>query len=414
MKMLNKISFLFLVVSLLFLCNEAYSQSSINSQLPEQMNPITTAVPFLMIGPDARAGGMGDAGVASTPDVNSLHWNPAKYAFIEKDMGVGVSYTPWLKNLVPDISLSYLSGYKRLDKNQVIAASLLYFSLGDINFTDNTGNPMGTFRPNEFAVDATYSRKLSKHFSGGISLRYIYSNLTGNGYRNGISSHPGMTVASDVSGYYHKDLFLNRKKAVFAFGFNFSNIGARISYTNSTQRDFIPMNLRIGPSLKIDLDQYNSMEFMIDINKLLVPTPPTYYQVGDVISPGDTVKSGNSVIKKGMDPNRTVADAIFTSFYDAPGGFKEELQEYTYSIGVEYWYVKRFSLRAGYFYENPYKGNRKYYTFGLGVKYNVFNLDFSYLVATDPKTNPLTNTLRFSLIFDFESFKNQNKKAENN
>ena len=408
MKMFIKPQSLFLGVILFFLFSQAYSQRP-----EDQLNPITTSVPFLMIGPDARAGGMGDAGVATTPDVNSMHWNPAKYAFCDKDMGIGVSYTPWLKNLVPDISLSYLSWYKRLDKNQVIAASLVYFSMGEINFTDNSGNPIGTFSPNEFAVDATYSRKLSKHFSGGISLRYIYSNLTGNGFRNGISTHPGMTVASDVSAYYHKELFLNHKKALFAFGFNFSNIGAKISYTTSTQSDFIPMNLRFGPALKVDLDQYNSMEFTVDVNKLLVPTPPTYYQVGDIVN-GDTVKSGNTIIKYGMNPNRSVPNAIITSFYDAPGGFKEELQEYTFSIGAEYWYAKRFALRAGYFYENPYKGNRQYYTFGLGVKYNVFDLDFSYLVATDPRTNPLTNTLRFTLIFDFDSFKDQNKKAENN
>jgi hypothetical protein len=403
--------FLFGCMSLFLLWNETYGQN-VNSQLPEQMNVITTAVPFLMIGPDARAGGMGDAGVASTPDANSSHWNPAKYAFCEKDMGMSISYTPWLKNLVSDINLSYLSGYKRLDKDQVISASLLYFSLGDITFTDNNGNSLGTFRPNEFSLDGTYSRKLSKHFSGAVSLRYIYSNLTGNGFRNNISTHPGMSVASDVSGYYHENLYLGRKKGEFAFGFNFSNIGTKISYTTSTERDFIPMNLRFGPSLKIDMDEYNSMEFIADINKLLVPTPPIYYQVGDVLSNGDTIHSGNAVIKKGMDPNRSVANAIFTSFYDAPDGFKEELQEYQISLGVEYWYLKRFALRAGYFYENPYKGNRQYYTFGMGLRYNVFNLDFSYLVATDPRTNPLSNTLRFTLVFDFEAFKNQSKKSE--
>ena len=407
---LNKIVYSFILICLIFSVN-------VNGQInrTDNLNTITTAVPLLMIGPDARAGAMGDAGVSSTPDVSSMHWNPSKYAFIEKDMGVGISYTPWLKNLVPDINLGYISGFKRLDKNQTIAASLLYFSLGDITFTNEIGDNIGTFRPNEYAVDFTYTRKLSKHFSGGVSLRYINSNLTGNRFVSGASTHPGRAGAADVSGYYRKDLFINHRKAVFAFGFNFSNIGNKISYTESTQRDFLPMNLRFGPSLKFDLDDYNSLEIMVDVNKLLVPTPPTYYQAGDITSSGDTVKSGQIVIKKGHDPRTTsVANSIFSSFYDAPGGFKEEFHEYNYSFGVEYWYAKRFALRGGYFYENPTKGNRRYFTLGLGLKYNVFNLDFSYLIATDPKTNPLTNTLRFTMVFDFDSFKDKNKKEAKN
>ncbi len=381
----------------------------------DNLNTITTAVPLLMISPDARSGSMGDAGVASTPDVSSLHWNPSKYAFIEKDMGVGISYTPWLKNLVPDINLGYISGFKRLDKKQTIAASLLYFSLGDITFTNEIGENIGTFRPNEYAVDFTYSRKLSSHFSGAVSLRYINSNLTGNRFVSGASTHPGRAGAADVSGYYHKDFYMNRRKAVFAFGFNFSNIGNKISYTETTQRDFLPMNLRFGPSLKFDLDEYNSLEIMVDVNKLLVPTPPEYYHVGDALPDGDTVKSGQIIIKKGNDPRKTsVASAVFTSFYDAPGGFKEEFHEYNYSVGAEYWYAKRFAIRGGYFYEHPTKGNRRFFTLGLGLKYNVFNLDFSYLIATDPRHNPLTNTLRFTMIFDFDSFKDQNKKDNKN
>ena len=407
---LKKINYFFILIWLLFIAN-VHGQNN-NAK---QLNTITTAVPLLMIGPDARAGAMGDAGVSSTPDVSSMHWNPSKYAFIEKDMGVGISYTPWLKNLVPDINLGYINGFKRLDKNQTIAASLLYFSLGDITFTDGQGVEIGTFRPNEYAVDFTYTRKLSKHFSGGVSLRYINSNLTGNRFVSGASTHPGRAIATDVSGYYRKDLFINHRKGLFAFGFNISNIGNKISYTETTERDFLPMNLRFGPSLKFDLDDYNSLEFMIDVNKLLVPTPPTYYQPKEILPNGDTVKSGQSIIKKGQDPHTTsVASAIFTSFYDAPGGFSEEFHEYNYSFGVEYMYAKRFALRGGYFYEHPTKGNRRYFTLGLGLKYNVFNLDFSYLIATDPKTNPLTNTLRFTMIFDFDSFKSQNKKEAKN
>lgn len=379
-----------------------------NSVKMDKLNTITTAVPLLMIAPDARAGAMGDAGVASTPDANSMHWNPAKYAFIEKSMGISASYTPWLKALISDINLAYLSYYRKMNDQQAFGLSMLYFSLGQIAFTDNNGESLGSFTPNEFSLDATYARKLSDNFSGGVAFRYIYSNLTGGIYVGGAETHPGHSVATDVSGYYRKEVVVGKKDAILGLGFNFSNIGSKISYTETLERDFIPMNLRVGGSLKMELDQYNTIEFLADFNKLLVPTQPVYYSVGDVNANGDTVKNGNEEIQFGRDPFRSVPNAIFTSFYDAPGGFSEELHEFTYSVGMEYWYDKQFALRGGFFHENPFKGNREYFTLGAGLKYNVFSLDFSFLIPTGQR-HPLENTLRFTLLFDFDAFKEQNK-----
>ncbi len=373
-----------------------------------ELNTITTAVPFLIISPDARAGALGDAGVASSPDANSLHWNPAKYAFIKKDMGFSVSYSPWLRALVNDINLAYVSGYKKFGKDQALAASLLFFSLGDITFTDIVGTTIGQFRPNEFSFDVAYSRKLSESFSGGVSLRYIHSNLTG-GYSVGASnSHPGNSVATDVSGYYQTDVSLGKQDGVLAVGLNISNIGAKISYTDNVERDFIPINLRFGPSLTIDLDEYNSLAFLLDVNKLLVPTPPQY-RVDENNLPVDLNGDGKWDILAGKDPDVSVPTGMFQSFSDAPGGFREELKEFTLSTGVEYWYDKQFALRTGFFYEDKTKGNRKFFTVGAGLKYNVFSLDFAYLVPVEQR-NPLENTLRFTLLFDFDAFKDQNKE----
>jgi len=382
------------------------------------VNTITTAVPLLMISPDARAGAMGDAGVASTPDANSLHWNPAKFAFIEDEMGFSVSYTPWLRALVPDINLAYLSGYYKIDEQQTFAATLLYFSLGNIIFTDKNGDVTGEFNPNEFAVDAAYSRKLSDDFSGGLALRYIYSNLTGGYYiESAGQSKAGQSIAADVSVYYQKDVTLAEKDALFAMGLNVSNIGSKMSYTETAERDFIPINMRFGGALTVEIDEYNTLAFVADVNKLLVPSPP----VVELDSNGNAVKdaNGDNVILYGKDPNRSVVSGMFGSFGDAPGVvvndetgersvFKEEMRELTYSIGIEYWYDKQFAVRAGYFYEHATKGNRKFFTLGAGLKYSVFGLDFAYLIPTEAK-HPLENTLRFTLLFDFEGFKAQNK-----
>ncbi len=395
--MKNKIS-KFVIASFLItstITSSVFGQED-KTNLLGQINTITTAVPFLIISPDARAGGMGDAGVASTPDANAIHWNPAKLAFVEKKIGFSISYTPWLRNLVPDINLAYVSFYNKLKSNdQTIGASLRYFSLGNITFTDNTGAEIGQFNPNEFAFDVVYSRKLSDKFSGGIALRYIHSNLTGGFQVENNATKAGNSVAADVSGYFQTDMELGSKDAVFAVGMNISNIGSKISYTETGDKDFIPINLRLGPSLRIKLNEYNELTFLVDFNKLLVPTPPVY---------SDSLNNGEQLILYGKNPDVGVAQGMLQSFSDAPGGFKEELHEINIAGGLEYWYDQQFAFRAGYFYEHETKGNRKYFTLGAGLKYNVFGLDFAYLIPTDQR-NPLENTLRFTLVFNFDSLK---------
>lgn len=392
----------------LFCVKAGNGQSSNNltkNDLLGQINTITTAVPFLQIAPDARAGGMGDYGVATSPDANSLHWNAAKYAFIEKGGGFSVSYTPWLRALVNDINLAYVSGYKKLKDDQAIAGSLLYFSLGNIDFTDENAVRYATFNPNEWALSFAYSRKLGENLSGGLSLRYIYSNLTGGvAIQNGtINTHAGTSVAADLSSYYHKEIEVSNKKSFLSFGLNISNIGSKVSYTNTQAKDFIPMNFRFGTNLMIELDQYNSISFGFDINKLLVPTPPVYLK--DSTGNYAVDANGNKIVLYGKDPtNIGVPAAIFSSWSDAPGGFKEELKEFIYNIGTEYWYDKQFALRAGYFHEAATKGNRKFFTIGAGLRYNVFGLDFAYLIPTTQR-NPLENTLRFTLLFNFDAVK---------
>lgn len=361
----------------------------VNAQDDKRLNVVQTAVPFLMVSPDARSGSIGDAGVASTPDENSMHWNPAKYAFITKDLGVAVNYSPWLHKLVPDINLAYLTGYMRLDKNQVIAASLRYFSLGNIQFTNAFGEPIGDYKPNEFALDATYSRLFTKTLSGAVAARFIHSNLTAGQQVGSQSTKPGNTIAADVAVYQQLPLEMNGMEGTFAWGVNISNIGAKISYSNDNiVKDFIPTNLRLGPSLTLDFDDYNRMSFMLDFNKLLVPTTPLY--------------SDSNTIIRGMDPDVSVPVGMLHSFYDAPDGFKEEIREIGISAGMEYWYNQQFALRGGFFYEDVTKGDRKYFTLGAGLRYNVFGLDFSYLIPVKQE-NPLENTLRFSLLLNFEA-----------
>jgi len=383
----------------------SYAQSNYIGQ--ESQNTITTAVPFLMIGPDARSGGMGEVGVATTPDVNSMHWNPAKYAFVEKKMGLGVSYSPWLRKLVNDINLAYVPFYYKIDDKSTVAASLKFFSLGDITFTDIQGEIIGNYRPNEFSVDVAYARKFSENFSGAVAARYIYSNLTQGQFVAGAATKPGTSIAADVALYYTKDLSISGVEgANFSFGTNISNIGAKISYSNDdAAKDFIPTNLRIGPTFTIDLDEYNTFSFSLDLNKLLVPTPPIY-QVDSIGNPVYD-DAGNQVIRKdpygGMDPNVSVMQGMIQSFYDAPGGFSEEMKEIIWVVGAEYWYDRQFAVRAGYFHESAMKGNRKFFTLGAGLRYNVFGLDFSYLIPTEQQ-NPLQNTLRFTLTFDFDAY----------
>ncbi len=394
----------------------AFALKTVNAQDPstnyigQDLNTITTAVPFLQIAPDARAGGMGEAGVSSTPDANSMHWNPAKYSYIESEMGFSLSYSPWLRALTSDINLSYLTGYKKLANNQAIAGSLLYFSLGDITFTDIRGELIGNYRPNEFAVSGSYSRMLTDHLAGAVTARYIHSNLTQGISVGGTSTKPGNSIAADIAIYSRHDLEFQNMEGFFAWGLNISNIGAKISYSDdNTQRDFIPTNLRIGPSLTLDIDDYNRLSFMIDINKLLIPTPPIY--ATDSMGQPIYDENGNQLVFKGKDPNVSVPIGMFQSFFDAPNGFNEELRELSFAFGVEYWYDKQFVVRGGYFYEDKLKGNRKFFTLGAGLRYNVFGLDFAYLIPTSGQAkNPLENTLRFSLHFDFDAFKKQNKQ----
>lgn len=389
-----------------------------------QLNTITTAVPFLAINPETRGGGMGDVGVATSADGVSQHWNTSKYAFIKDKSGFNISYTPWLRSLVPDIALMYLSGYYKIDKMSAVSGSLRYFSLGSIQFTDQYGNNTTQYTPNEFALDLGYSRKLSDRFSAGLAARYINSNLTGGQIVGGATSKAGQTVAVDLNCFYqNSDIVLFDKDAEFAWGLNISNLGAKIAYTDATTRDYLPINLRVGPRLTLNLDDYNSFTLAVDINKYLVPTMPVYYQ-------DSTSANGDQVIASGMDPNRPIISGVLGSFYDAPGlvsfdnagnpivepgsRFGEELREIMIGTGVEYWYDKQFAARAGYFHEHISKGNRKYLTFGLGLKMNVFAIDFSYLIPTNFNRNivttgsPLARTLRFSLSFNFSD----TKKAE--
>jgi len=403
---MRKISIGFLI---LFVVTKIQAQNQLN-QSALQLNTVTTAVPFLLIAPDSRAGALGDAGVASSPDANSLHWNPAKLAFIEKNAGVSISYSPWLRQLVPDINLSYVSGYKKLKNNNAIGGSLRYFSLGDITFTNDQGDQIGSFNPAEFAIDVAYSQKFGERFSGGIAARYINSNLTGGIDVSGANTNAGQTFAADISGFYtNNDIELFDKDVIFNLGANISNIGAKISYTDDAIEDFIPINLRIGQAITFTLDDYNSITFLTDINKLLVPTPPIFATDASGNPIFDPI-TGEQEVAQGRNPDVPVATGIFQSFVDAPGGFSEELREYNISVGLEYWYNKQFALRGGYFNESATKGNRKFITLGAGLKLSVFSIDFSYLVSVTQQ-NPLANTLRFSLAFDFDAFKKQNTET---
>lgn len=397
----NMHKFLALAIVSFWSANAALSQLS-NPGDPErstwQLNTITTAVPFLQITPDSRSGAMGDAGVALSPDANAGFWNAAKLAFVEEDVELSLSYSPWLRALVNDMSLAYLSGYKKISKNQTIGGSLRYFTLGNITFTDEVGTQIRDFKPNEFSLDMSFGQKFGDNFSGGIAIRYIYSNLTGGQNVLGADSKPGMGVASDVSMFYsNKRLRMSGRDARLNIGANISNIGNKMRYTNSDKRDFIPTNLKLGTAFTVDLDKYNQITAVLDFNKLLVPTPPRYNIDGDSILAG-------------MNPDVGVATGMVQSFYDAPGDvsnegeiipgtvIREELREINIGGGFEYWYDKQFAFRTGYFFENYTKGNRQFITLGAGLKYQVLTIDMSYLISTTQQ-NPLANTLRFTMRF---------------
>lgn len=405
-----------LAPTLLFVCitEVATAQTNANllgQNLAKDVNVVTTAVPFLLIGPDAREGGLGDAGAASSPDANSTHWNPSKLAFVPQQMGLSVSYAPWLRQLVPDINLAYLSWFYRLKQHLTIGGSLRYFSLGNIEFTDNNGVTTGSFNPNEYAFDVTGALQLSDRISVGMTARYIYSNLTGAISVQGAYTHPGRSLGVDLSSYYQsKEIEIAGKKSTIAAGICLSNVGPKISYSNTAQADFLPINLRLGGRLTMNLDKYNKLSFLVDVSKLLVPTPPVYAKDS---SGGIAVKNGQPVILAGKDPNVAVAQGMFQSFGDAPGGFQEELHEIDVCGGIEYWYDEQFAFRTGFFYESVTKGGRQYITMGAGFKLNVISIDAAYLVPITQQ-NPLQNTLRITLGFNFEKSKSGSKDSDAN
>ncbi len=368
--------------------NPVQGQNNVNGTV----NTIITAVPFLKIVPDARSGAMGDVGLAISPDANSMHFNASKLAYADQDVSISATYTPWLQALeLQDVYIAYLSGYKKIDKLSTVGLSVRYFSLGNIQFTDENGMALGTARPNEFEIAAAYARQLSDNLSLGVGLKYIYSSLATNQIVNNQTVRPGQTVAGDISATYRtgKGTVFGVEDSELTVAAAITNLGGRISYTNDADnRDFIPTNLGIGLGYEMELDEHNSLVFAADFNKLLVPTPTTDDSDGDGIP--DYKEEGTF-------------SAIFGSFSDAPES-GEEIREINYSVGVEYWYDKQFAVRAGYYYEDPTKGNRQFFTVGLGLKYNIFGLNLSYLVPSANQVNPLNNTLRFSLIFDFGAF----------
>jgi hypothetical protein len=409
------LSFVSLALLISNVASAQISNQTLNGRDGEA-NVITTAVPFLTIAPDSRSGAMGDAGVSTSPDINSQHHNPAKYAFMKNDFGISISYTPWLRQLVNDINLAYVAGYKKIGGGQAISGSLRYFSLGDITFTNMNGDVTGQHKPNEFALDFGYNRMLGENISGSITLRYVNSNLTGGYSGTGPQTKVGQAFASDISAFYKKQMEVQKKNAELGVGINISNIGSKMSYTDGAIKDFLPAMLRLGSSFKLDMDDYNSILGVVEMSKLLVPTPPIYYAVGDTLPDGSIVSIPQHYVRYGKPSDVSVPTGIFQSFWDAPGvqldplnpddrsRFKEEWREVNWSIGLEYWYSKQFALRGGYFHEDATKGNRKFFTVGLGLKLKVFALDFSYLIPTAQR-HPLGNTLRFTIMFDFEASK---------
>jgi hypothetical protein len=381
----------------IFLPSLAISQTSGVNTNGSNTTAIPTAVPFLNITPDSRSGAMGEAGVAISPDVNANYWNPAKLAFLESDDAVSLAYTPWLRQLVPDINLAYLSYAHKLDDRNTIGASLKYFNYGTIQITDNQGTNQTTFNPNEFSLNGSFARKFGDELSLGLTAGYIHSNLSNESFASGnsVQANAGNAISAGVSLFYTKKLQEFGTDGIFSFGTNISNIGSKISYSAQGPKYFLPANWKIGAADMLNLDDYNQITFTLDFNKLLVPTPP--------------ITDSNGNIIKGQSDNVSVPTGIFSSFSDAPGGFHEELQEITISPGIEYWYNQLFSLRAGYYYQNPNKGNEQYLTMGVGFKYVGFQFDFSYIAASQ-QNSPIANTLRFTLIANFGGDKNANKK----
>lgn len=404
-----------LIAALIMVAAASYGQNHnyIGQDYSVSPNVITTAVPFVSISPDARGSAMGDCGVATSPDVYSMQYNPAKYVYLEDKFAAGLGYSPWLRNLVPDMNLAYLALAYKINDRSSVAGTLRYFSCGEIEFRDSYNIFQGKYSPNEWAIDATYSRMLGDYLSGAVAGRFIYSDLSQNQSDYG---RPGISVAADVAVYYKKPVeWFSSMDADFAWGVAISNIGSKISYNGqSERRDFIPTTLRAGANLKLDLDEYNSLAFTVDLSKLLVPTPPVIARDSISGSPIPNADGTGYEILYGMDNDVSVVAGMIQSFYDAPGWgynqknelvhygkFYEELCEVNIGVGIEYWYNNVFSVRAGYFNETALKGNRKYVTLGAALKYNVFGLDVSYLIPVNSVagSHPLEHTLRFNLTY---------------
>lgn len=385
------------------LCISAYGQSSTVIIGQEKGNPIITAVPFLTITPDARAAGMGDVGVAISADANGSYWNPAKTVFNTHQFGASVSYTPWLQKIVGDMNLAYLSGFRKSTKIHAFGGAMRYFDLGTMDFRDGTGGLIRTFNPREFTLEFNHAMLLSERLSIGYNARYIHSNIAGTVSVNAIDARPGNTASVDLGVYFQNpEMTLGGLPTTVALGATISNIGFKISYTDTRSRDFIPTNLRLGTAITSEFDEFNKLTFAFDVNKLLVPSTPIYGR--------DSLN--NQVIVRGRDPrDRSLLSGMFGSFNDAPNGFSEELKEFYFATGVEYWYNDIFAARGGYFYENRYKGNRQYFTLGLGLRYQKFGIDFAYLIATQ-RQHPLEDTLRFTLLFNLSKDESTTKKTK--
>ncbi len=368
----------------------------------------TSAMPFLGFTPDARSAGMGDVGVALSPmDANAIFWNPSKLVFAEKERGVALSYTPWLRNLTDDMYFTYLSGFRKLGKNQVLGFSLLYFDLGTIEFTNSSGQSEGSFGSREYAFTLSYSRRLFRNFSMGVNAKYANSNLAGNYSLNGMTIKPASTVMADISGYYENEIRdeVSGKGIKWAFGGMLSNVGGKVSY-GTTQRYFLPTNLRLGTTFTYYTDRFNKFNFAVDLNKLMTPTPPLYQTVNGQ----PVLVNGQKVVLKGREyDNLTSLSGAFGSFADAPDGFAEELKEVNINTGVEYWYNDAFAARLGYAHEARIKGDRKYFTTGIGLRVqNKYGVDFAYLIPMR-QGSPLAQTFRLSLILDL---KKKDRSAE--
>ncbi|CCH56784.1 hypothetical protein BN8_06169 [Fibrisoma limi BUZ 3] len=370
-----------------FAIAQTNSLTALNGQV---LRAPTSAVPFLNFTPDARSGALGEAGVAlGDPDANALFWNPSKLVFAKQDKGASISYTPWLRELIGDMYYTYLAGYSKVGKNSVVGGSLMYFDLGTVDFTNAQGVQTGTFNSREYAITASYSQRLSQNFSLGVDLKYLNSNLAAGSANPGLQ--PGSTAAADISAFYQNQVRddATGKGLGWTFGGMISNLGGRINY-GGTERYFIPTNLRLGAGLTYYADQYNKFNFVADVNKLMVPTPPIVSGTGS-----------SATIVAGQNPNRNYFSAIFGSFADAPDGFSEEIREFTISTGVEYWYNEQFAVRGGYFGESNLKGGRKYFTAGIGFRLQQrFGVDFSYLLPIR-QGSPLAQTFRVSLLFNF-------------